>query len=78
LRCRLYASSRTKPQQVKVTTRCWSDKRCPYVENAMDQAPIQSYIHNCTAVVYEGARVHRFLVFFKNHRALRVNHSIRR
>jgi hypothetical protein len=39
---------------------------------------MQSYIHDCLIRVHEGKHVYNFRVFFKRHRRLHINQSIRR
>ena len=78
---RLYSSSKFKPVQVMVPTRCVFPARevgprFPFVESILAEATIQPYVHDCVVNVTEAGRTHRFRVFFKRHCRLRLNRSL--
>lgn len=80
LRSRLYSSSRTKPMQVAVPTRCvfpaaQVGPRFPFAESVLAEATVQPYVHDCVVKVIEAGRTYRFRVFFKRHCRLRTNRS---
>ncbi|KAG1720021.1 hypothetical protein EDB19DRAFT_1647504, partial [Suillus lakei] len=77
LRCRLYSTSRNKPHQATVLTRC-SDhsrtaERFPIPESLFEEATVQPYVHNCFMTVREGRHIYQFCIFFKRHLRLRAN-----
>ncbi len=51
--------------------------RFPLAEGHFADAIVQPYIHNCSVIVLEKSQVHNFMVFFKNHRRLPINRSLR-
>lgn len=50
--------------------------RFPLVEGHFADAGVVPYIHNCSVIVLEKNEVHKFVVFFKNHCRLPINHSL--
>ena len=71
IRARLYASDR-RPCQVLVPTWCKFPLRAvrpcfPYVESMLEDAKIQSYIHDCIVNMIEGAHTYQFCILYKQH-----------
>lgn len=80
IQSRLYSATCSKARQVKVPTCCVirAPDRFPLPECVFEDAIIQPYIHDCLVRVYEGRHVYHFRIFFKRHRHLHVNQSLRR
>lgn len=82
IRARLYSSTKTKPIQIAVPTRCTlppreAGPRFPYAESILADAKTQPYIHDCMVILREGKSTYRFRVFFKRHCRLKKNRSFR-
>lgn len=79
LRCRLYSCSLGTARLASITTRCRNKKRYPFAESMLTNAVLQPYIHDIDLHLYEGNDKHHYVyrVFFKRHRLLPLNRSIR-
>ncbi|KAI6146004.1 hypothetical protein BKA82DRAFT_3925051, partial [Pisolithus tinctorius] len=77
LRCRLYSTSRDRPQQVMMLMHCTGTSRAslcfPFVETLFQEAALQPYVHNCQVTVHEGRSTYHYCVFFKRHCRLQEN-----
>ena len=78
LRARLYSVSApaNQPTFVTVQTRITDHQRFPIVEEVISGMRTQPHIHDTVLTVQRGRRLHRFLIFVKNHRLLPLNAAI--
>ena len=78
LRARLYSVSApaNQPTFVAVQTRITDHQRFPIVEEVLSGMRTQPHIHDTVVTVQRGRRLHRFLIFVKNHRLLPLNAGI--
>ncbi|KAH6906526.1 hypothetical protein BKA70DRAFT_1083051, partial [Coprinopsis sp. MPI-PUGE-AT-0042] len=76
LRARLYPADKTWPESVNVPTLENQDGRYPLVEAVLAGEQIQPFIHDCLVKVSRHGRLHRFRVFYKNHKYLLRNGSV--
>jgi hypothetical protein len=78
LRAQLYSVSgpANQPTFVAVQTRITDHQQFPIVEEVFSGMRTQPHIHDTVVTVQRGRRLHRFLIFVKNHRLLPLNAAI--
>ncbi|KAH6874227.1 hypothetical protein BKA70DRAFT_1036848, partial [Coprinopsis sp. MPI-PUGE-AT-0042] len=76
LRARLCPADKTQPESVNVPTLENQDGRYPLVEAVLAGEQTQPFIHDCLVKVSRHGRLHRFRVFYKNHKYLLLNGSL--
>ncbi|KAL5511027.1 hypothetical protein ACEPAG_3746 [Sanghuangporus baumii] len=77
LRSRLYSSRMARPCNVGVPTRVGNGSMFPVAELVLDDMALQPYIHDTCVVLRRARKVHLFKIFYKNHKWLPRNTSVR-
>lgn len=80
LRSRLFIARDKRPRIVSTPVRNSSylghDQHYPLIECMLDDAKLQSYVHDCKVTVQEGVNTYGYHVFFKRHCRLVSNLSL--
>lgn len=77
VQARIYSASSLRPKFVPIATQDNGVRRFAFLEGVIEGGKLQPYIHFAEVNVIHRGRCHQFYIFFKNHRYLPENRTVR-
>jgi hypothetical protein len=77
VQARLYSASSLRPKFVPVVTQDNGTRRFAFLQGVLEGAKLQPYVHVAEVNVIHRGRPHQFYFFFKNHRYLPENQTVK-